>query len=113
RRLPRRDVREERGTGDVERTLRGEDAGAERRHHTRRVAEGRHQAERLQAVERLVPGVLADRVVHDLDALAPGDLLDARGEVLGAVVDRVRGPVLERELALLVGTRGADELQAE
>ena len=79
----------------------------------RGVAEARHQAERAQAVERLVPGVLADRVVDHLDALAAGDLLDPRGEVLAAVVDREGGAVVARQRAFLVAAGGADQLQAE
>ena len=105
RRLARRDVGEQRRAGHVERALRAQDARAERGHDARRVAEARHQPERAQAIERLVPGVLADRVVDHLDALPAGDLLDPRGEVLGAVVDREGRAVLGGQRALLVGAR--------
>ena len=113
-RLARRDVGDERLPRHVERALRRRaTTGANGGTDARGVAEARHQAERPQAVERLVPGVLADRVVDDLDALAAGDLLDARGEVLGAVVDREGGAVVARERAFLVAARRADQLQAE
>ena len=58
-----------------------------------RAAEAHEQAARREAVERLREGVLADRVVDHRHALAAGELLHARDEILARVDDRVRAAV--------------------
>ncbi|MCY1520145.1 hypothetical protein D9M68_549160 [compost metagenome] len=113
RALARGDVREQRRARHVERTLRGQQAEADRRHRARAVAEDRQQAKGAQAVDGAFEGVLANRVIHHLHPLATGDFLHACREVLGAVVDGVRRAVRQRELALGIAAGRADELQAE
>ncbi len=88
-------------------------AEIDRRHRPRRVAEGHHHPERRETVERLVEGVLADAVEDDRHALATGDLLHAREEIVLLVVDAVRRAVRLRELALLVRPRRANRRHAE
>ena len=58
--------------------------------------------ERLQAVERGRKGVLADGIVDAVDALAAGDLLDPRDEILGPVVDDMGAAIGPGELGLLL-----------
>ena len=79
----------------------------------RSVAEAHEQPERLQAVERGRKRVLADRVVHDVDAVPVGQLPRALGEVFGLVVDDVRAARRLGELRLVGRADRADDRCAE
>jgi hypothetical protein len=110
--LARDDVGEQRLARHVDRSLGRQQSYRKRRRRAGSGAEAGHEAERLQAVERLVPGVLADRVVHDLHAAPACDVLDAGQEVFLRVVDDVGRTVLLGQRAFGVRARRAYELQA-
>jgi hypothetical protein len=112
RRLVRRRVVAERRARHVE-PLRRQRQDVHRRHRPRRIAEGGHQPERRQTLQRALPGVLADAVVDDLDAAAARYLADTRHDIFGAVVDRVRRAVLFRARAFVIAAGGCDHDQAE
>ena len=97
---------------EVEAAFLREHGGRDGRHGTGGVAETHHQAEGHQAVERALESVLADRVVHYLDAGPTGDFTHALSEILRAVVDGVRGPIDQRQRTLFLAARGGDHLQA-
>src|SRR5690606_1445569 len=60
-------------------------------------------------IERAREGILADAIIDHVNALAVGDLLRPRDEILSPVVDHVRATVILRELALLRRACGADD----
>ena len=95
----------------VNRTLGGQDARCERRHHAGGIAKTGHQAKGRDAVERFVKGVLAHRVIDHFDALAAGDVLDPRQEVLPGVIDGMGRAMLQGQRAFGVRAGGADQLQ--
>ena len=66
-----------------------------------------------QALEIARQIVAADHVEHRGDALAAGDLLHARDEILGFVVDRVRRPQPQRLRAFVGRPGGHDDVDAE
>src|SRR5712691_2882009 len=106
--LARRGVMAETGTRQVERALGVEDLGIDLTDGPARLAVERDKPAGSQRVEALVPGGLADAVVHDLHTLAAGDPLDLGLEVLPRVDDRVVRAGVTGELGLLVGGDGAD-----
>ena len=106
-------MRKQRLPGHIDRALGRQDGGRKGRRRAGRRTEAGEQAERLQAVHRLVPGVLADRVVDHLHATPAGDLLDPRQEVFLAVVDGVSGALLLRQSALRCRPGRSDQLQSE
>src|SRR5580765_3496692 len=69
---------------------------------TRR-AEERHQSAGAQAIETLVEGRFADRIVDDVHATAAGQPFYFLLEVLFGVPDHFVGAVLARELRLGLG----------
>ena len=90
-----------------------EDADIDRAVRARGLAERGHQAERREAIERFVERVLADRIVDHREFLAAGDLVDARDEILAAVVDRMVAAIRLGERRLLVVADRADHGGAE
>ena len=110
---PLGDIGPERGPRGVEGALRRQQEEIEVGDGARGVAEADPQAQRLQAVERTGIGVLADRVVDDVDALAVGELPGALHEVFRLVVDDVRAAVLLGERRLLGSADGADDRGAQ
>ena len=107
------DVGEQGLARQVQRALGPEHARRDGRHRARRVAEAGHQAEGAQAVQAALEGVLADRVVDHLHALAAGDVLHPGRKVFARVVDGVRRAVFQRQRALGRTACRADELQAQ
>src|SRR5688572_10007212 len=77
-----RGVVKERRTGQEQRAAATELQRHDRGHGSRGIAERDHHVERAQRVERRKEGVLADRVVHHVYALALRQRLDARTEIL-------------------------------
>jgi hypothetical protein len=81
--------------------------------NTCRLTEGHQHAERGEALERRLEGVLADGIIHHRHALAAGDLLDPRGHVLAVVADRMGAAMGAGELGLGIAADGADHGGAE
>ena len=96
----------------VDRALGRQNAGRKGRGRTGGVAKAGHQAQRGEAVQRLVPGVFAHRVIDHLHAFAASDFFDARQEIFGGVVDGVSRAVFFGQRAFGVRARGANQLQA-
>src|SRR5207248_782121 len=109
--LARGDVDVEARTRQEQRALGVEDLGIDHANRAARLSVERDEPARRQAVDAALPRVLANGVVDDLQALATGDALHFRGEVLPRVEDRLVGAGLPRELGLLFGGHGADHLR--
>ena len=107
------DVSEQRLPRQVQAALGAQHARRDRRYRAAGVAETGHQPEGAQAVKAALEGVLADRVVDDLDALSPGDLLHARHKVFAAVVDGMGRAMLQRQCAFGRAAGRAYELQPQ
>ncbi len=100
------------GAGQEEAAFLVEDLGVDGRHGAAGRAEEHHVAARAQHVEAAVEGVLAHRVVDDVDALAARDALRLLDEVLLGVEDDLVGARFPGELRLLLGARGPDDGRA-
>src|SRR6056297_578401 len=100
---------EQRGPSQLERTLSGQCQQAHRLHRARRIAEGHHHAKRLETVERTLERVLAHTVHDHIDTRAIGQRLDLGREIVVAIVDAGRGPVLQRKLAFLIRACRSDQ----
>ena len=80
----------------------------ERRHGTRRLTEHDHHPQWLQTIQRPRERVTPDAVEHGPHALAAGQVLHPRDEVLLAIVDHLPCPRAPRPRALL-GAAGGPE----
>ena len=94
----RGDVVPDRGPGNEQRTFAAELNEIEGRNRAAGSAEEHQHPARAQAVEALLKGRLAHRVVDHVNALAAGEPLDLRLEVLLGVENHLGGAGLAREL---------------
>mmetsp|Transcript_885 Transcript_885/g.2059 ORF Transcript_885/g.2059 Transcript_885/m.2059 type:complete len:345 (-) Transcript_885:1610-2644(-) len=112
--LARGDMGEQCRPRQIDRALGRQRAHVDGRHRPGSPAKAGQQPEGREAVQRALPGVGTHRVIDHLHAPAPGDLAHPGGEIdIAPVVDRVRRPVLQRQLAFLVAAGGGNQPQAE
>jgi hypothetical protein len=103
------DVVAERGAGDEERAHGRETDEVEGRHGAAGSAEEHQHATGLEALERLIEGGFAHRVIDDGKAFAVGDALYLVDEVLLGVEDHLVGAGAAGEGGLLFGGDGGDD----
>ena len=99
----------ERRTGDLQRTFRPQLCQVKRWNWPRSIAESDHHTQRLEAVEGSFKSTLSHRIHHHIDPCTPGQFLDLLFEVFRRVVDTMRCPMVQGQLAFFIAASSANE----